>query len=70
MKLRKVSGADCDKETCPAVYISDRGTGVAQGPLVAEADGLTLGPGEVAVELPLDVLRAAVRALEAEEGTA
>jgi hypothetical protein len=33
---------------------------------VTEAEGLTLGPGEVAVELPLDVLRDALKALQAE----
>jgi hypothetical protein len=64
MKLRKVS--DCQNKSCPTVYISDRGTGVAQGMPVTEAEGLTLGPGEVAVELPLDVLRDALKALQAE----
>lgn len=68
MRLRKVSG--CEKNTCPTVYVTDRGTGVAQGIPVTAAEGLTLGPGEVAVELPLDVLRGALRALEAEEGAA
>jgi hypothetical protein len=64
MKLRKVSG--CEDDDCPAVYISDRGTGVAQGTPVDDAAGLRLGPGEVAVELPLDVLRDALKVLEAE----
>lgn len=62
MKVRRVSG--CKKTNCPAVYISDRGTGIAQGMPVHHADGLQLGPGEMAVELPLDVLRDALRALE------
>lgn len=66
MKLRKVSGGSCEDGDCPAVYVSDLGTSVAQGLVVAEAQGLRLGPGEVAVELPLAVLRDAVRALEAE----
>jgi hypothetical protein len=66
MKLRKVSGSDCDLDQCPAVYITDRGTGVAQGVPVTEADGLNLGPGEIAVELPLEVLRSALRVLQAE----
>jgi hypothetical protein len=64
MKLRKVSG--CDEGLCPAVYISDRGTGVAQGTPVIDASGLALGPGEVAVELPLGVLREALRVLQVE----
>ncbi|MBP2320690.1 hypothetical protein JOF56_001075 [Kibdelosporangium banguiense] len=64
MKLRKVSG--CEDGFCPTVYVSDRGTGVAQGAPVVEAEGLALGPGEVAVELPLDVLKDALRALQVE----
>jgi hypothetical protein len=64
MKLRKVSG--CDEGDCPAVYLSDRGTGVAQGMPVPEAEGLSLGAGEVAVELPLAVFRDAFRALRVE----
>ena len=64
MKLRKVSG--CDEGFCPAVYVSDRGTGVAQGTPVADAPGLALGPGEVAVELPLGVLKEALQVLQAE----
>jgi hypothetical protein len=64
MKLRKVSG--CELLSCPTVYVTDRGTGVAQGMPVTEGEGLTLGPGEAAVELPLDVLRDALRTLQAE----
>lgn len=64
MKLRRVS--DCKDRSCPTVYISDRGTGVAQGTPVIDAEGLTLGPGEVAVELPLEVLRDAMKVLQAE----
>lgn len=61
MKLRKVSG--CDDDECPAVYISDRGTAVVQGDWVPEAEGLTLGQGETAVELPSEVVLGAVLAL-------
>ncbi|PKW15067.1 hypothetical protein A8926_2746 [Saccharopolyspora spinosa] len=50
MKLRKVSG--CEDKTCPAVYVSGRGTAVVQGDHV-HAEGLMLGEGETAVELPL-----------------
>lgn len=62
MKLRKVSG--CADKDCPAVYVSDQGTAVVQGNPVATADGLSLGEGETAVELPSDVLLAAVEALQ------
>lgn len=59
--VRKLSG--CDNGTCPAVYLSDRGTTVVQGDLLAEADGLVLGPGEAAVELPSRIVLEAVLAL-------
>ncbi|GAA0507475.1 hypothetical protein GCM10011581_20790 [Saccharopolyspora subtropica] len=61
MKPRKVSG--CDNGTCAAVYVSDQGTAVVQGNSVAHADGLELGDGESAVELPPDVVLDAVSAL-------
>ncbi|RKT82102.1 hypothetical protein ATL45_0345 [Saccharopolyspora antimicrobica] len=62
MRLRKVSG--CDNDNCPAVYISDRGTAVVQGAHVPNAEGLTLGEGETAVELPPEIVLAAVQALQ------
>ncbi len=62
MKLRKVSG--CADKDCPAVYVSDSGTAVVQGMPVLAADGLSLGRGETAVELPREVVLAAVKALQ------
>jgi hypothetical protein len=64
MKARKVSG-DCEDGTCPAVYVTDQGTVLAQGKPVASAEGLTLGIGEMAVELPLSTLKQAVVVIEA-----
>lgn len=61
MRVRKVSG--CEGGNCPTVYVSDRGTVVFQGDAVARAEGLTLGNGEQAVELPLDVVLSAFPAL-------
>ena len=61
MRLRMVAG--CDYKDCPRVYLSDRGTVVFQGDSVTHAQGLRLGPGEQAVELPFDVVRAALAAL-------
>jgi hypothetical protein len=62
MRLLKVSG--CDNGTCPAVYISDRGTAVVQGtPVATDAEGLTLGDGETAVELPPEIVLGAIAAL-------
>lgn len=65
MKVRKVSDG-CEMNNCPTVYLSDRGTVVMQGYLVTGADGLRLGDGESAVELPLDVVMSALPALNLE----
>lgn len=59
MDLRKIT-TGCDNDDCPAVYLSDRGTVVFQGDAVTRANGLRLGAGEQAVELPLDVVRQAL----------
>jgi hypothetical protein len=68
MRLLKVSG--CDNGTCPAVYVSDRGTAVVQGtPVVADTEGLTLGEGETAVELPPEIVLGAVSALVRSDST-
>lgn len=62
MRVLKVSG--CDNGTCPAVYGSDHGTAVVQGiPVAADVEGLTLGAGEAAVELPSEIVLGAVAAL-------
>lgn len=63
MELTKISGGDCGQGDCPTVHRSDHGTLVFQGDAVRVADGLRLGQGEQAVELPMDVVREAVRAL-------
>lgn len=65
MKLTKVSG--CDNDDCPAVYVSEAGTAVVQGFPVHTADGLELGTGELAVELPAEIVLAAVDALQGVE---
>ncbi|WP_234995534.1 hypothetical protein [Streptoalloteichus hindustanus] len=52
------------------MYITDQGTALAQGTPVQGVEGVSSGPGELVVELPLDVLREAVRALEEEGATA
>lgn len=54
MELQKIAGS-CPDNDCPTVYLSDRRTVVFQGGAVTT--GLRLGPGEQAVELPLDVVR-------------
>lgn len=62
MKLTKLAG-DCKSDDCPAVLLSDRRTLVFVGGVVSEADGLRVGVGEQAVELSIDLVREALRAL-------
>lgn len=62
MRVHRVSD-ECRDGECPAVYVSDRGTVVFQGDTVTSAEGLRLGAGEQAVELPLAVLKSALPAL-------
>jgi hypothetical protein len=66
MRVHKVSGRE-DSE-CPAVYVSDRGTAVVQGDHVTAAEGLKLGSGETAVELPPEIVLGAMTALAGECG--
>ena len=62
MELRQVSG--CEGGECPAVYLAvEQGTAVFQGRQLTTADGVNPGPGEQAVELPLEVVRDALAAL-------
>jgi hypothetical protein len=62
MRVTKLVG-DCDDDDCPAVFTSDSGTLVFQGNAINAADGLRLGVGEQAVELPVELVREAVRVL-------
>ena len=65
MKLEYVGGVNCADRTCPSVYRTDRGTFVVQGPRLSNEDSASLvfGTGEVAVELPEEVLREVLRKL-------
>ena len=62
MKLEKLAGG-CDDGDCPTVYVTDQGTLVVQGGHIDKAEGLRLGEGEQAVEIPIDLLREAFSAL-------
>jgi hypothetical protein len=62
MKLRKLAGT-CDDGTCPNVYLSDRNTLVLQGDAVLSAEGLAFSPHEQAVEMSVDLVEEALRAL-------
>jgi len=66
VKLVKVGGdGECKNGNCPTIYRTDRGTLVVQGYAVGpeQAEGLTIPAGESLVEIPLDVLQDAARAL-------
>jgi hypothetical protein len=66
VKLTWVSGGDdCKNGNCPTVYRTDRGTLVVQGFTVPtdDAEGVTLPAGESLVEIPLEALQDAARAL-------
>jgi hypothetical protein len=62
LKLTRLTGG-CGAGDCPAAYLSSRNTLVVQGSVVHDAEGLQLGEGERAVELPVEIVREAVRAL-------
>jgi hypothetical protein len=53
----------CKNGDCPSVYLSDRGTLVIQGDAIAAANGMRLGHGEQAVEVPMNIIEEALRAL-------
>ena len=64
LTLTKLSGdGDCYTNECPAGYVTNRGTLVFQGPAVGQAEELRLGKGEQAVEVPIEIVREALRAL-------
>ena len=55
----------CGSGTCPTVYRTDRGTLVVQGYTVAATNvGLDLPAGEQLVEIPEELLAAAMHARE------
>jgi len=53
---------NCENGDCPTIYLSDRGTLIVQGD-TAQAEGVTLGRSEQAVEIPAQLLREAADAL-------
>ncbi len=59
MELTWIAGDSCGRDDCPAVFTTDRGTLAIQGNIVDR----TTPNGESVVEIPLDLLREAVRAL-------
>jgi hypothetical protein len=52
----------CGSGTCPTVYRTNRGTLVVQGYAVSAQAGVDLPEGELLVEIPAELLTAAVQA--------
>lgn len=59
MELRQVAGGNCGRDDCPTIFITDRGTIAILGYLVDKETK----DGEAVVEIPVEVLREAIRAL-------
>lgn len=59
MKLIKIAN-DCKGDDCPAVYRTERGTIGVKGTLL---EGVDCPDGEAIVEIPVDLLLRAVRAI-------
>ncbi|MGW2476742.1 hypothetical protein [Streptomyces sp. NPDC001665] len=59
MKLTRLVG-QCDEGECPAIYATDRGTLAVQGDRLAD-HGLTVPAHEALVEIPVELIRKAVR---------
>jgi hypothetical protein len=57
--LTRIAGGACGRDDCPTVFTTDRGTVAVQG---YDIDTDTPA-GESVVEIPLEVLKEAVRAL-------
>nr|WP_017573283.1 hypothetical protein [Nocardiopsis halotolerans] len=62
MKFEKLSG-DCNRDDCPGIYSTDKGTVVVQGDLLTDTAGLTPSQGEAVVEIPAHLIEEAARAL-------
>lgn len=54
----KVIAGGCFDGTCPTIYSTERGTVVVQGQQINDSD-VTLGEGEVLVEIPAELLKQA-----------
>ncbi|MFG2917909.1 hypothetical protein ACGF0D_34075 [Kitasatospora sp. NPDC048298] len=59
MKLTRLVGS-CDEGECPTLYLTDRGTIAVQGEHMTE-HGLRIPAHESVVEIPVELIRKAVR---------
>ena len=54
----KIIASGCFDGTCPTIYATEHGTVVVQGQQINDS-GVTLGEGEVLVEIPAELLKQA-----------
>ncbi|GAA2153457.1 hypothetical protein GCM10009760_51190 [Kitasatospora kazusensis] len=59
MRLTRLVGS-CDEGECPTLYLTDRGTLAVQGEQVT-GHGLQIPAHESLVEIPIELIRKAVR---------
>jgi hypothetical protein len=59
MELTQIARGECRVGDCPAIFTTDRGTLAVQGDIIDRK----VPDGDGIVEIPMDVLKEAVRAL-------
>jgi len=59
----QVVASSCNAGSCPTVYRTHHGTLVVQGYTVTQQTGVELPDGEMLVEIPLELLAEAARAV-------
>jgi hypothetical protein len=59
----QVVASSCNAGACPTIYRTDHGSLVVQGYVVTRPAGLELPDGEMLVEIPVELLAEAARAV-------
>lgn len=59
MEFTKIAGGNCGRDDCPTIFTTETGKIAVQGDVVDKETP----SGEAVVEIPMDVLREAFRAL-------
>lgn len=70
LELKCIAGASCGAGSCPTIYETNRGTIVVQGTIAQDVLDLVRAPvGESAVEIPVALIDALIRARGAQSET-
>lgn len=70
LELKNIAGTGCPGASCPTIYATNRGTIVVQGTIVQDVLDLVRAPvGESAVEIPVSLIDALIRARGAQSET-